>query len=358
MLDFAGPAFGNARCLDESQTVAIEYAAKPPYKLVRQYVMGEVIGEGSQGKVREAIDSRTLRRVAIKIVNLSKLRKMRNAEVGLQRELAIHQRLKHPYVVEMIERFMLEHKHKQYVVLEHVAGGSLQDLLDGTPTGVLPTGMARRFARQLFESVAYCHAQGVVHRDIKPANILVTADGTLKIADFGSAEELNRYDESDKCSKSKGSPAFQPPEVAAGNTSFSGFKVDVWACGVTLYRLLTGSVPFEGSSLMHLFENIAKGSFEMPTSILHDAQLVELLQALLTVDAEERLDVAAALRHPWLRENDDMRWGEHERTLVQSIARGSAASGKWERVLAAAAAAAENSATSVGDGGMGVGRTV
>ena len=69
----------------EASTVAIEYAPKPPYKLVRQYVMGEVLGEGSQAKVREAVDARTLRRVAIKIVNLRQLRKVRSAEAGLRR---------------------------------------------------------------------------------------------------------------------------------------------------------------------------------------------------------------------------------------------------------------------------------
>ena len=77
---------------------------KKECKMCQQYAMGEVIGEGSQGKVREALDSRTLRRVAIKIVNLRQLRKFRNAEAGLRRELSIHRRLKHPYVVEMIER--------------------------------------------------------------------------------------------------------------------------------------------------------------------------------------------------------------------------------------------------------------
>ena len=125
---------------DSGAPVSLEYAPKPPYKLVRQYVMGEIIGEGSQGKVREALDSRTLRRVAIKIVNLNKLRKIKNAEAGLQRELSIHRRLKHPHVVEMIERFQIEANEKQkvYVVLEHVPGGTLQSLVEGMPESVLP----------------------------------------------------------------------------------------------------------------------------------------------------------------------------------------------------------------------------
>ena len=78
-----------------------------------------------------------------------------------------------------------------------------------------------------------------------------------RLADFGVSEELGRYDAGDACSKSRGSPAFQPPEVAAGHESFSGFKVDAWAAGVTLFLCTSGRVPFEGSSLMHLFEQIA-----------------------------------------------------------------------------------------------------
>ena len=324
-----------------SAAVAIEYAPKPAYKLVRQYVMGEVIGEGSQGKVREALDSHTLRRVAVKIVNMRQLRKVRHAEAALRRELSIHRRLKHQHIVEMIESFNVEHSEKQkvYVVLEHLPGGSLQHLLEGLPGGVLSLGMARRFSRQLFEGLEYCHAQGVVHRDIKPSNLLIASDGLLKLADFGSAEELSRFDETDACSKSRGSPAFQPPEVAAGNTSFSGFKVDVWACGVTLFCITTGKVPFEGASLMHLFETIAKGAFEIPTSISHDEELVALITALLTVDEHARLGVGAALLHPWLREQEDMQWGEAERAIVSSVARGSTASRAWEQMLASAAAA-------------------
>ena len=161
----------------------------------------------------------------------------------------------------------------------------------------------------------------------------------LKIADFGSAEELEQYDASDACSKSRGSPAFQPPEVAAGAISFSGFKVDVWACGVTLFRLTTGRVPFEGSSLMHLFENIAKGGFDIPDSIAHDADLVALLLGLLTIDPEERLSVPAALQQPWLEERDDVRWGDTEWELLTSITKGLMQRKSWDGVLAAAAAA-------------------
>jgi serine/threonine-protein kinase 11 len=288
--------------------------------------MGDILGEGSQGKVREALDSETLRRVAIKIVNLRQLRKVRNAEEGLRRELAIHRRLRHRHVIEMLDCFTLDEKQKTYVVLERIAGGSLQSVLDSTPEGVLCEGMARRFARQLFEGLEYIHSQGVVHRDIKPANLLVAMDGMLKMADFGSAEELSRFDASDVCSKSKGSPAFQPPEVAAGDASFSGFKVDVWAAGVSIFFVTTGQVPFAGSSLMHLFENIAKGEFDIPARIASDAPLVSLLRALLAVAPAQRLAVKEALGMPWLSAAEQVRWTTADRELIASAVPDSARS--------------------------------
>ena len=126
----------------------ITRAEKPAFKMLRHYVAGAVIGIGSQGKVRDALNSSTLQRVAIKIANLGKLRKIRNAEANLRRELRLHRRLKHRNVVDMIESFTIEEKQKVYVVLEHVSGGSVQDLLDSMPGGVLPTGMTRTFMRQ------------------------------------------------------------------------------------------------------------------------------------------------------------------------------------------------------------------
>ena len=138
-----------------------------------------------------------------------------------------------------------------------------------------------------------------------PSKVMVGTDGVLKIADFGVSEQLSEYESADTCSKSRGSPAFQPPEVASGSLQFSGFKVDVWAAGISLFLLTTGRVPFEGTSLINLFENIAKGSFEIPPRIAADKPLVDLIRGLLMVDQQERLSVSDALKHRWLDEVDD-----------------------------------------------------
>ena len=131
--------------------------------------------------MKEAVDSQTLRRVAIKIINLRQLRKVRSAEENLKHELAIHRRLKHANVVELIEEFRVAEKEKLYVVLELVNGGSLQQLADSRPEHILPEALAARFTRMLFTGLAYCHSKGIVHRDIKPSNLMVSLTPTLTL---------------------------------------------------------------------------------------------------------------------------------------------------------------------------------
>lgn len=311
-----------------TSAVNIMGKGKKEFKIIGKYMMGEVIGEGMQGKVREALHSETLRRVAIKIVHLRQLRKVRNAEENMEREMAIHKKLKHRNVVELFEHFVIEQKEKRYVVLELITGGTVQDIVDSLPEKRLGVCLARFFIRQLLEGLDYCHGKGVVHRDIKPSNLMITPDGVLKICDFGVAEELRTYEEGDLCTKSRGSPAFLPPEVASGShKEFSGFKVDVWATGISLFLLSTADVPFQGTSLINLFENIDRGFenyervHQAPEVLKRQPRLLELIRGLLAHEQADRLSVREALEHAWTAEpqTEDV-WSDEHKALVASLA--------------------------------------
>lgn len=107
-------------------------------------------------------------------------------------------------------------------------------MLDNAPEKKIPLYQAHRYFRQLINGLEYLHGMRVIHKDIKPGNLLLTLDETLKISDFGVAEQLELFAPDDTCTTGQGSPAFQPPEIANGLESFSGTKVDIWSSGVTL----------------------------------------------------------------------------------------------------------------------------
>ena len=153
---------------------------------------------------------------------------------------------------------------------------------------------------------------GIIHKDIKPGNLLLDQAGVLKIADFGVCEQLDVFSETDDIVTSQGTPAFQPPEVANGWDVFSGYKIDVWSCGITLYNFTTGQYPFEGETIFKLFENIGKCEFTVPSFI--DKVLESLLRLMLSKEPVDRPDISKIRQHDWCRkrfprtgkvENDD-----------------------------------------------------
>jgi serine/threonine protein kinase len=120
----------------------------------------------------------------------------------------------------------------------------------------------------------------------------------VKITDLGVSELLDRFQESDICHTSQGSPAFQPPEIAIGTETFHGFKVDIWSAGVTLFNITTGLYPFAGENIYKLYDNISQGIFDVPEEI--DELLSSLLRGMLAKDPEDRFSLSQVKHHDWV----------------------------------------------------------
>ena len=225
-----------------------------------------------------------------------KLRRIPNGELNVRNEILFLRSIKHRNVVELIDVLYNEEKQKMYLVMEYCVC-VMQEILASAPKEKLPLFQAHKYFVQLIDGLEYLHGQGVIHNDIKPGNLLLTLDDTLKISDFGVAEKLEPFAVDDKCTKGQGSPAFQPPEIANGHESFSGFKVDVWSSGVTLYNITTGQYPFEGDNIYRLLENIGKGVWSVPEGL--DALLTDLLLNMLRFDSNERFSIQKIRNHAW-----------------------------------------------------------
>lgn len=282
----------------DSNELIYEHAQKKASILGKKYLKGEKLGEGSYGKVKEVLDIENLCRRAIKILKQKKLRRIPNGEDNVKREITIMKKLHHVNVLGLIEVFRNDEKMKLYMVLEYCCC-NMQDMLEKSPKKRLPEWQAHSCFVQLIEGVQYLHSQRVVHKDIKPGNLLIATEGTLKISDLGVAEELNLFAQDDKITMSQGSPAFQAPEIANGDDDFHGFKVDVWACGITLFNMITGQYPFEGDTIYKLFDNIVKCEFTIPDWV--DEHLQSLIKGMLQREAKNRLSTHEIKAHTWCR---------------------------------------------------------
>lgn len=280
-------------------TEIIYQPKKKNIKMVGKYLMGDVLGEGSYGKVKEVLDSENLTRRAVKILTKRKLRRIPNGEQNVQREIQLLKNLHHENVIQLLDVLYNEEKQKMYLIMEYCVGG-LQEMLDHAPEKKMPLYQAHIYFRQLINGLEYLHGCRVIHKDIKPGNLLLTLDQTLKISDFGVAEQLETFAEDDTCTTGQGSPAFQPPEIANGQESFSGSKVDIWSSGVTLYNLTTGLYPFEGDNIYRLLENIGRGQWEAPHWLYQlDDKLARLILGMLQSDPEKRFTIQQIRYEPW-----------------------------------------------------------
>ncbi len=198
----------------------------------------------------------------MKIMNKTKLRrlfvaKQTTAYKLLEAEIAIMKKMNHPNVVQLYEIIDDPGYNKLFIIMEYIAGGSIQSMLK-TNVG-LPPEKCWKYFRDLVHGLEYCHeVAGIIHRDIKPENLLVDSTDTLKIVDFGVAFMMNEGD--DECKLTIGSTFYLAPEICKGAV-YRGRKTDIWAAGVTLFRMVTAKAPFDGTSVPGIYQAIENNEY-------------------------------------------------------------------------------------------------
>eukprot|EP00753_Platysulcus_tardus_P022624 PLAT9827.1.p1 GENE.PLAT9827.1~~PLAT9827.1.p1 ORF type:complete len:607 (+),score=246.76 PLAT9827.1:26-1822(+) len=245
------------------------------------------------------------------------------------KEAMIMSALDHPNIIKMVEVMDDPDVPHLYVVMEYVEGGAVMpDVHDGvTP---LAEDKVIWVMRQLASGMAYMHDNNIIHRDIKPSNIMVTADGTVKIIDFG-VSELFPAGETASVSAMAGTYAFFAPETTTGSGEEVLAKpIDVWAAGITLYMMLQGRVPFVADSMPQLWERIQSAELEFPVSTSAAAR--EFVNYVLTRDPAARPTFRDMMAHPWLAvaEGEDNPWLRKKQPASKRVRRSLA--GLWKRL--------------------------
>jgi serine/threonine protein kinase len=275
-------------------------------KRVGKYILGDTLGQGTFAKVKLASDPETGKNYAIKILEKKQIVGQK-LETQLKREISIMLKLRHPNVVQMLE--VLQSAKNIYVVLELISGGELFDKIVSAKR--FDESTARKYFQQLICGISYCHTHRIAHRDLKPENLLVDANGVLKISDFGLSN-LQKTTDSGNVSKNLylktvcGTPNYVAPEVLQED-GYDGFKADLWSCGVILYVMLVGKLPFSNKDMQQLFEQIKKAAYPPSPHIPEEAN--DLISKLLCVDPNKRYTVRDVTQHPWFRQDgwDDSR---------------------------------------------------
>ncbi|CZS88007.1 probable carbon catabolite-derepressing protein kinase [Rhynchosporium graminicola] len=282
------PPDASSRRPDGNDHCPVEPAPqKKAEQRIGAYQIIRTLGEGSFGKVKLAVHRVTNQQVALKIIARKKLIS-RDMAGRVEREIEYLQLLRHPHIIKLYT--VIKTQLEIIMVLEY-AGGELFDYI--VQNGKMKEDKARRFFQQIICAVEYCHRHKIVHRDLKPENLLLDENLNVKIADFGLS---NIMTDGNFLKTSCGSPNYAAPEVINGKL-YAGPEVDVWSCGVILYVLLVGRLPFDDEHIPSLFAKIAKGHYVVPTYMSSGA--ATLIKKMLAVNPVHRATIEEIRLDPW-----------------------------------------------------------
>ncbi|XP_009781174.1 CBL-interacting protein kinase 2-like [Nicotiana tabacum] len=260
--------------------------------LMERYEMGRLLGQGTFAKVYYARSVRNGESVAIKVIDKEKVLRVGLVD-QIKREISVMRLVRHPNIVHLYE--VMATKTKIYFVMEYAKGG---ELFNKVAKGRLKEDVARKYFQQLINAVDFCHSRGVYHRDLKPENLLLDDDENLKISDFGLSAFVESKRQDKLLHTMCGTPAYVAPEVI-NRKGYDGAKADIWSCGVVLFVLLAGYLPFQDSNLMEMYRKIGKAEFRCPSWFPAEAR--RLLSKMLDPNPSTRISLAKISGSTWFR---------------------------------------------------------
>ncbi|KAL9229849.1 hypothetical protein vseg_005272 [Gypsophila vaccaria] len=266
--------------------------------LFGKYKLIKLLNNGPYAKVYHAKDTITGNSVAIKALKGSTTK-------SVEQEIKAMTRLNdHPHIINLVEVLVDEDDDDRvYIVTEYAKRGDLFEMIVGNG-GRLNEELSRHYFRHLMSAVKHCHSQGVYHRDIKPENILLDDQWRVKLSDFGLCG-MSDLDESSmgRFWEACGTVEYAAPEVIkTGECGYDGEKADVWSCGVVLYVMATGRMPFEGE-VKGIWRKMIKAEFGLPKWL--SPGLKWLLMRMLDPNPECRISVDEIMEDGWFCQGYD-----------------------------------------------------
>lgn len=260
--------------------------------LVKSYILKEVIESGTTSHVYEAIDTRSKKTVAIKVISRKRyvgIEKKEIREDRILREALVSYLLTHKHIVSLREFFYTDEYF--YLVFDYVKGEQLLKKI--VRNRKLSESLARKYFKQILSALSYCHSHHLVHRDIKIENILIDRNDNAVLIDFGLC---NFFEKDGYLGTFCGSLYFAAPELLSGSL-YEGPEVDIWSLGVVLYVMVCGKVPFDDKSMHLLYKKIMDGAISLDGV---SNNVASLLKQMLEPDRRARITISEIYKHPWI----------------------------------------------------------